>query len=114
MTITRTTSAAAIVLAVWSTVMLRAAAQDTLARVKDLSSSAAYDEALALLNEADRPSPGNEAEIDQYRAFCLLALGRADDARKVIEQIVETNPSFQPSEAQASPRLQEAFRDVRR
>lgn len=47
-------------------------------------------------------------------AFCLLALGRRDDAGKVIQQIVEADPSFQPSETQASPRLQEAFRDVRR
>src|SRR5262249_60928820 len=30
------------------------------------------------------------------------------------QQIVEANPSFQPSDAQASPRLKDAFRDVRR
>src|SRR5262249_58503348 len=39
---------------------------------------------------------------------------RSDDARAVIEQIVRANPSFRPSEMQASPRLQEAFSDVRR
>jgi hypothetical protein len=115
MTITRTAPLVAIVLASWSTVMARpAAAQDTLARVKDLYTSAAYDEALALLDEVERPSPSEVVEVDQYRAFCLLALGRSDDARKVIQQIVETNPSFQPSDAQMSPRLQEAFREVRR
>jgi tetratricopeptide (TPR) repeat protein len=116
MTVTRPAPLVAIVLASWSMVMMArsAAAQDTLARVKDLYTSAAYDEALALLNEVEHPSPSEVAEVDQYRAFCLLALGRSDDARKVIQQIVEANPSFQPSDAQMSPRLQEAFREVRR
>ncbi|HEX7138318.1 MAG TPA: hypothetical protein VF219_10740, partial [Vicinamibacterales bacterium] len=49
-----------------------------------------------------------------YQAFCLLALGRSEDARIVIQQIVETNPAYQPSEAQVSPRLLDAFREVRR
>jgi tetratricopeptide (TPR) repeat protein len=112
-TITRLLSAAAIALA---TIVLpcAAAAQDTLARVKDLYTSAAYDEALALINQAGHPSAGEAAEVDQYRAFCLLALGRSDDARQVIQQIVEANPSFLPSDTQASPRLLDAFRDVRR
>jgi hypothetical protein len=117
MSITRTASVVGLVLASWSiAVVPPAAAQDTLARARDLYTSAAYDEALELLERVDRPSvsASDEAEVDQYRAFCLLALGRSDDARKVIQQIVEANPSFQPSEAQASPRLVEAFRDVRR
>jgi hypothetical protein len=111
MTITRTASAVAIVLALCPTV---AASQDALTRAKDLYASAAYDEALAVLNQFANASSDEVVEADQYRAFCLLALGRGDDARKVIQQIVEANPSFQPSEAQASPRLQAAFRDVRR
>ena len=110
MTITRTASAVAVVLVLYSNV----SAQDALARAKDLYASAAYDEALALLNQFDNGSSNNIVEVDQYRAFCLLALGRSDDARKVIQQIVETSPSFRPSEAQASPRLQQTFQDVRR
>jgi tetratricopeptide (TPR) repeat protein len=104
-----------IVLASWSMLSVSSAAtQDTLARAKDLYTSAAYDEALAVLDRVDDPSAGKTAEADEYRAYCLLALGRTDDAHQVIQQIVEANPSFQPSEAQVSPRLQEAFRDVRR
>src|SRR5262245_43169657 len=115
MTITRAASLVAIALASWSTIAVsQTAAQDTLARVRDLYASAAYDEVLALLSQVERPSARAEAEVDQYRAFCLLALGRSDDARKVIQQIVEANPQFQPSDAQASPRLKDAFRDVRR
>ena len=109
MTITRMASAVAVVLVLYSNV----SAQDALARAKDLYASAAYDEALALLNQYNGSS-NNIVEVDQYRAFCLLALGRSDDARKVIQQIVETSPSFRPSEAQASPRLQQTFQDVRR
>lgn len=116
MIITRTASAIAIVLASLSGVIgseVRAS-EDSLARAKDLYASAAYDEALALLNQFNDSSPSEAVEVDQYRAFCLLALGRRDDASKVIQQIVEADPSFQPSETQASPRLQAAFRDVRR
>lgn len=116
MTITRTASAVAVVLALCSGALIPAVAagQDPLARAKDLYASAAYDEALALLNQFANAAPGQAVEVDQYRAFCLLALGRSEDARKVIQQLVVANPSFQPSESQASPRLQAAFRDVRR
>jgi len=111
MTTTRTAAAAAIVLGLLAS---RAAAdQDVLARAKALYISAAYDEALALLSQLEHGS-SDGIEADQYRAFCLLALGRGDDARKVIEGIVEANPSFQPSATQVSPRLLDAFRDVRR
>ena len=62
-----------------------AAEQDALGRAKALYTSAAYDEALALLSQLDEPSPADAVEVNQYRAFCLLALGRGDDARKVIQ-----------------------------
>lgn len=115
MTFIRTSTAVSVLLA--AILVSRASAdQDALARAKALYTSAAYDEALALLDEVGNgEGAGTEnVEVDQYRAFCLLALGRNDDARKVIQQIVEANPTFQPSDAQMSPRLQEAFRDVRR
>ena len=115
MTVTRSVSVATIVLVAFLAVLVSpaAAAQDALARAKDLYASAAYDEALALLNNYNRN--GTEGlEVDLYRALCLIALGRGDDARKVIQQLVEVNPSYQPSETQMSPRLVETFRDVRR
>jgi tetratricopeptide (TPR) repeat protein len=114
MTMTRTASAAATILVSCSAVIgaARTAGQDALARAKDLYMSAAYEDALAVLGEYRAPS--GTVEADEYRAFCLLALGKMDDATKVIEQIVTANPSFQPPDAQASPRIQEAFRSVRR
>jgi tetratricopeptide (TPR) repeat protein len=91
------------------------AGQDALAHAKDLYASAAYDEALAVLDRLQHnPSSTDEAEVGQYRAFCLLALGRSDEGRRAIEGIVESNPLFLPSEQQTSPRLLAVFRDVRR
>jgi hypothetical protein len=113
MTIARTAAAVAIVLGSCSAA--RASGdQEALSRAKALYIAAAYDEALAQLSGLGHGSSDEALEADQYRAFCLLALGRSDDARKVIEQIVEAKPAFQPSESQVSPRLLEAFREVRR
>ena len=55
MTITRTASAVAVVLVLYSNV----SAQDALSRAKDLYASAAYDEALAVLNQFDNASSNN-------------------------------------------------------
>src|SRR5262249_53481264 len=109
MSVARTAAAVAILLASWPAAALPAADQDALIRAKALYTSAAYDEALALLDGPDAIAGPDAIEAKQYRAFCLLALGRADDARKVIQEIVEADPSFQPSDAQMSPRLQGAF-----
>lgn len=89
--------------------------QDALAHAKELYASAAYDEALAVLDRLQHNPPStDEAEVGQYRAFCLLALGRSDEGRRAIEGIVEANPLFLPSEQQTSPRLLAVFKDVRR
>jgi tetratricopeptide (TPR) repeat protein len=89
--------------------------QDALTRAKDLYASAAYDDALAVLDQLklDSSSP-DVVEAGQYRAFCLLALGRSDEGRKAIAGIVEADPLFQPAETQMSPRLVTVFRDVRK
>ena len=91
------------------------AGQDALTRAKDLYASAAYDDALAVLDQLklDSSSP-DVVEAGQYRAFCLLALGRGDEGRKAIAGIVEADPLFQPAETQMSPRLVTVFRDVRK
>ena len=106
------TLVAAIVLAAAS-----AGAQDgDLSSARDLYASAAYDDALTLLNRlrlADHPASQSRA-IEQYRAFCLLALGRPADAEQAIEAVVAAEPSFQPGEGDASPRIRSAFTSVRR
>src|SRR5437867_10002240 len=95
-----------------------AAAQESgdLATARDLYASAAYDDALAVLNKlraTDHPA-GQSRAIEQYRAFCLLALGRATDAEQAIEAVVAAEPTYQPSDSDASPRVRSAFTTVRR
>ena len=93
-----------------------AAAQDTLAAARQLYASAAYDEALAMLDRLKSGGAGDPAAanlIEQYRAFCLLAVGHQPDAERAMESIVASDPAFRPDDA-VSPRLQLAFSDVRK
>jgi hypothetical protein len=97
-------------------VTMLAAGQESLASARDLYASAAYEDALAVLNrlpDANRP-PDETRTIQQYRAFCLLALGRTAEAERSIEAVILGQPTFRPTDADMSPRLRAAFADVRR
>ena len=87
-----------------------------LAAARDLYASAAYDDALSVLNRLRASDhPANQSRtIEQYRAFCLLALGRAADAEQAIEAMVTVEPSYHPSDSEVSPRVRTAFTTVRR
>jgi len=93
-----------------------AQAADDLATARDLYASAAYEEALTALNRARAAGvPTADAfAVEQYRAFCLLALGRGKEAQSAIENLVVANPLYQPSATEVSPRVRTAFSDVRR
>ena len=91
-------------------------AQESLGAARDLYAAAAYEDALDVLNRLrgrDR-SEGDHRTIEQYRAFCLLALGRAEEAERAIEAVVAAEPSYSPSTTEVSPRIRSAFTDVRR
>ncbi len=92
-----------------------AAAQDALTTARELYASAAYEEALTALA---RVTPDVKAkagvEVDRYRALCLIALGKAQDAERAIESIVAADPFFQLASADAAPRVRTAFSTVRR
>src|SRR5215471_12798791 len=90
-----------------------ARAQETLAHAKDLYLSAAYDEALAVLEQL-KSQPATTTEVQQYRMFCLLALQRGDEARNAIEDIVTADPFYRPSETQTSPRILSVFQETRK
>lgn len=92
------------------------AQQDSLASARQLYGSAAYDEALSMLDRLKSAPPASRdgLALDQYRAFCLMALGRQSDAVQAIESVVVTDPFFLPNEADVSPRVLSAFRDARR
>jgi protein TonB len=92
-----------------------AAGQDTLARAKELYGSAAYDDALTVLDRLQVDAEGDVAtEVALYRVFCLLVLERSDEATKAIEAMVTADPFYLPSDDQASPRIRGVFQDVRR
>jgi hypothetical protein len=92
------------------------AAANTLAAARDLYAAAAYDEALTILNTLSEGThgPDEERAIQQYRAFCLLALGRTADAEQAIAAVVAVQPRYQPGEAEVSPRVRTTFAEVRR
>ena len=87
-------------------------AQDALTRAKGLYASADYEEALQVLNTLKGKTTGPEA--DAYSVFCLVALGRKDEAKAAIESIVRQDPLFRPSEGQVSPRIRSFYDDVRK
>lgn len=76
-----------------------AAAQEPLAKAKALYDSAAYEEALTVLG------PVNLPEAHQYKALCMLALGRAQDATGAVETLVTATPTFEPSVDEVPPRF---------
>jgi hypothetical protein len=90
--------------------------RDVVATARELYAAAAYEDALAVLNKLRVTDSKSEdaRTIEQYRAFCLLALGRRDDAEVAIAAVVTRAPSYHPSDADASPRLRTAFSEVRR
>ncbi len=87
-------------------------AQDSLQSAKDLYASAAYEDALKVLARLQISDP--KPEVDQYRASCLIALGRTSEAAKAIESVVTANPAFVPDPTEVSPRLQELFTRTRK
>ena len=94
---------------------LAAHAEDSVAAARDLYTSANYEDALAVLNKLDSPGsqPSDRMAINQYRAFCLLALGRMNEAERAIEAVLSVDLLYRPADAAMSPRLRAAFAGVR-
>ena len=90
-----------------------AAQTDPLAAARDLYASARYDEALVVLNGMRPAESTDRKSVEQYRSLCLLALGRGIEAEGAIAAVVTEDPLYQPSEADASPRVRAAFTEVR-
>jgi TonB family protein len=88
------------------------AGQQTLEDVKDLYARAAYEDALRALAKVTSTDP--VTDVASYRAACLLALGRADEATKVVEDVVEMHPEYRPDPADMSPKVVDLFRAARR
>ena len=90
-------------------------AQESVAAARDLYAQANYEEALALLGrlESSQSQATDRMAIYQYRAFCLFALGRRQEAERAIEAILSVDLLFRPTDAVMSPRLRSLFAEVR-
>jgi hypothetical protein len=90
-------------------------AQDPLSAAKDLYASAAYEEALSALNGMvhGATAPEFARQIDEYRAFCLYALGRTWEAELIAEVMIRREPLLR-LDADASPRIESMFSEVRK
>ena len=80
-------------------------------RVRALYGSAAYEEALAAMPVVN--GEGVRTDLEQYRALCLLALGREQDAVATVERLVRDNPTYLPAAGDTSPRMQGIFAAAR-
>jgi hypothetical protein len=91
-----------------------ALAQDGLSMARELYASAAYEDALAILNKIQPNVQASERlAVNQYRAFCLVALRRTTEADQAIEAVLSDEPSYSPAVTDASPRILSAFESGR-
>jgi hypothetical protein len=92
-----------------------AAQSPSLDSARDLYAAASYDEALSVLGRLRSSAQGADVgRIEYYRALCLLAIGRPEEAATAIEVAVTAEPFAHPSDTETSPHVRAAFRDVRR
>ena len=91
----------------------RVVAEERLAEVRALYAAAHYEDALAALAKVE-PASAERGEAEQYRAFCLIALGRTGDAERAIEAVVAADPLLVSQSSDVSPRILAMFSDVRR
>jgi TonB family protein len=83
-------------------------AQERPADFKSLYESADYDKALVLLAPLDTP------DAHRYKALCLLALGRNQEAASAVSALVTASPLFVASADEAPPRLVQLVDETRR
>jgi hypothetical protein len=109
-----TTCAVALFVLVAMSVSVQAA--ESLAAARELYASAAYADALVMLNglASSATTPEERQSIDLYRTLCLVAVGRTSDADRAIEAMIQRDPLYRPSAEDLSPRLRSAFDDVRK
>jgi hypothetical protein len=91
----------------------RADGQVGLQTVKDLYASAAYEDALTALGRVRLTESAPRAEMEIYRVFCLVALGRTGEAEAAVAALVNADPTFVPDPNDTPPRVQEVFSTTR-
>src|SRR4029079_19334597 len=89
--------------------------QDLLSAARDQYASAAYEDALSTLSRMDTAvAPEVARQAEEYRAFCLYALGRTGEAESIAESMIRREPLVRLEAADASPRLESMLSKVRK
>lgn len=91
-----------------------AAAQTDLADAKTQYEEAAYEDALTTLTKASATTTADKVQLEQYRALCLIALGRTAEAERAVVSLVDIDPTYVPPSTVASPRVLAIMADIRR
>ena len=87
---------------------------NVLPNVQRLYENAAYEQALALLDTVtSTPTIAEARVVFEYRALCLIALGRTEEASRAAEVLVRMNPMSTSSSADISPKLAALLHDAR-
>lgn len=89
------------------------AADETLADAKALYAAASFEDALAALGRLDAPGSATPDAL-QYKALCLLALGRTTEAQTVTASLIVSTPGYVPADNDLSPRFVALFTETRR
>lgn len=85
-----------------------------------LYQEARYDEALQLLDDMAAAKAGPSSDpapverVAEYRALCMLALDRGDEARAVLQKLLEARPEYRPSSPELPPRFLAVIEQTRK
>ena len=89
-------------------ILLAAPVEESLVKAKELYASAAFSEALTVLENVTSP------DGYQLRALCLLALGRVADAERELATLLSVSPTFVISDEDVPPRFVALFTEAKR
>jgi hypothetical protein len=91
-----------------------AGAQTDLSEAKTKYEEAAYEDALTTLTKASPSTPADRVQLEQYRALCLIALGRLPEAEQAVAALVDADPMYVLPSSVASPRVLAMVAEIRR
>jgi hypothetical protein len=88
----------------------------SLSEARDLYASAAYADALRMLDSLLQSGEAREDRqgVELYRVLCLVALGRRADADTAMAGMIQRDPFFRPTSDDIPPRLRASFTDARK
>lgn len=90
--------------------------ESSVAAARELYASAAYDDALKMLDGLLKSTSSVEERraMGLYRILCLVALGRTGEADRAVEALVTENPLYRPAMDELPPRMRTAFTETRK